>query len=322
MTKFKPQAIRFRARKLAGMKLLHGGTFQMGCADFYDDEKPVRSARVGDFWIDETPVTNAQFARFVLQTGHVTFAEIPPNPADYPGMLPEMAQAGSAVFTPPDHPVPTDLTTWWSFLFGASWQHPFGPESGLEGLDDHPVVHVTHSDAVAYARWAKKQLPSEAEWEYAARGGLENKAYAWGDEFEPGGVSQAKTWQGIFPYDNRAPEGLKRTAPVKSYPPNGYGLYDMIANVWEWTDDWYDMRQFKPYEDGAKCCGGDRPRAAGPEDSIDPRSPEEHIPRRVAKGGSHLCAPNYCQRYRPAARWPQPIDTSTSHLGFRCIVRR
>src|SRR3546814_5127246 len=196
-----------------------------------------------------------------------------------------------------------------------------GPGSHVNGLADHPVVHVTHQDAAAYARWVKKALPSEAEWEYAARGGLECKAYAWGDEFEPNGVSQAKTWQGQFPHENLAPAGLERTAPVRSYLPNGFGLYDMIGNVWEWTDDWYDMRKFDPAGGGAKCCGGDQMSDARTESTVDTGSPAGHIPRRVTKGGSHLCAPSYCQRYRPAARWPQPIDTSTSHLGFRCIVR-
>lgn len=321
MTGFKQRKATTKGRKLGGMKLIRGGTFRMGCDDFYDDEKPVRTATVGDFWIDETSVTNAQFARFVAETGHVTLAELAPDPSFYPRMDPAMAQPGSAVFTPPDEEASTEQPTWWSFVFGARWNAPLGPGSSLEGLDDHPVVHVSHSDAAAYAAWARKQLPTEPEWEYAARGGLDGATYAWGEEFEPAGASMAKTWQGDFPHANRAPAGLERTAPVRSYPANGYGLYDMIGNVWEWTDDWYDPRRRNMAKE-AKCCGGDWLRPATPEGSIDLRSGEPPVPRRTLKGGSHLCAPNYCQRYRPAARWPQPIDTTSSHVGFRCIVRR
>ncbi|MGZ6014257.1 MAG: SUMF1/EgtB/PvdO family nonheme iron enzyme [Phenylobacterium sp.] len=304
--------------RFAGMRLLRGGTFRMGCEDFYADEGPVRDATVGDFWIDEVPVTNAAFAGFVAATGYVTFAEIPPDPRDYPGMAPEMAHAGSLVFMPPAGTV--DLNgppIWWRFEFGADWKKPLGP-NGPDALPDHPVAHIAYADAAAYAQWARKQLPSEAEWEYAARGGLDGAAYAWGDELEPGGVSLAKTWQGVFPHENRAPAGLERTAPVRSYPPNGFGLYDMIGNVWEWTADWYAQAPMT----GASCCGKPRSEALARAESCDPASPVGGIPRRVAKGGSHLCAPNYCKRYRPAARWPQPIDTTTSHMGFRCVVRR
>ncbi|THD58699.1 MAG: formylglycine-generating enzyme family protein [Phenylobacterium sp.] len=300
------------------MKLVRGGTFAMGSDDFYVDERPVRPVTVGDFWIDETPVTNAAFARFVETTGYVTFAEVAPDPRDYPGMAPEMARAGSLVFIPPDGPV--DLkgpATWWGFVFGACWRRPLGLK-GPEALPDHPAVHIAHADAAAYARWARKQLPSEAEWEYAARGGLEGAAYAWGEAMEPDGRIMAKTWQGVFPHDNRAAPGLERTSPVGSFPPNGFGLHDMIGNVWEWTDDWYAAQPTS----GAACCGKPRSEVLAREQSCDPASPVAGIPRRVAKGGSHLCAPNYCQRYRPAARWPQPIDTTTSHLGFRCVVRR
>ena len=304
--------------RFAGMRLVRGGTFRMGSEDFYADERPVRAASVGDFWIDETPVTNAAFARFVDATGYVTFAEVPPDPRDYPGMAPEKARAGSLVFTPPVGPV--DLqgpATWWRFEFGAHWRKPLGPD-GPAAAADHPVTHIGYPDAVAYAQWTRKQLPTEAEWEYAARGGLDGAAYAWGEDFEPGGVPQAKTWQGVFPHDNRAPAGLERTSPVGAYPPNGFGLYDMIGNVWEWTADWYAQGPAA----GASCCGKPRSEALARAESCDPNSPVAGIPRRVAKGGSHLCAPNYCQRYRPAARWPQPIDTTTSHMGFRCVVRR
>ena len=306
-----------KSGKFAGMKLVRGGAFRMGSEQFYPDERPVRAASVRDFWIDETPVTNAEFARFVAATGYRTFAEVPPDPGDYPGMPPEMAEAGSIVFTPT--PGPVDLSgppVWWRFVFGACWRAPLGPGSGIEGLEGHPVVHIAACDAEAYARWAGKQLPTEAEWEYAARGGLDGKEYAWGDELEPGGVRMAKTWAGEFPHRNDAPPGLERTSPVRSYSPNGFGLYDMIGNVWEWTSDWYRSASSP---DAPRCCGG---KPARPEDSLDPDAPENRFPRRVTKGGSHLCAPNYCQRYRPAARWPQSIDTSTSHLGFRCIIRR
>jgi len=296
-----------------GMRLVPGGRFMMGSEKFYADEAPVRPAEVGDFWMDETPVTNAQFAAFVAATGHVTFAEIAPDPVDYPGMDPALAHPGSIVFAPPDRPVPLhDSTAWWRFMLGADWRKPLGPE-GPSAWDDHPVVHVGVADAEAYAAWAGKSLPTEAEFEYAARGGLEGAEYAWGDEFEPGGVPRAKTFQGEFPWRNTAPPGLERTSPVRSYPANGYGLFDLIGNVWEWTTDWYDSDKIA----GApRCCGDATP---SPQSSA---ARGTTIPRKVTKGGSHLCAPSYCQRYRPAARYPQPIDSTTSHLGFRCIVRR
>lgn len=294
--------------RFAGMMPIHGGTFRMGAENFYVEEAPCRTVEVGDFWIDEVPVTNRAFREFVEATGYRSFAEFPPDPADYPGMPLAMAHAGSIVFVPPKGPV--DLRgapSWWAFVAGAHWRMPLGPGSGIDGIEDHPVVHIAAADAEAYAAWAGKSLPTEAEWEYAARGGLDGATYAWGDEFEPGGRAMAKTWAGLFPHDNRAPVGLERTGPVCAYPPNGYGLYDMIGNVWEWTADAYGEA---PRADGPKCCGG-AGAAAG------------HAPFaiRATKGGSHLCAPNYCQRYRPAARWPQTVDTSTSHLGFRCVIR-
>lgn len=311
-----------KRRKLADMRLVRGGTFRMGSEAFYPDEGPVRTAAVGDFWIDETPVTNRQFAQFVAETGYVTFAETPPSREMYPDLPPEMAKPGSSVFDPPRAAGGVSYERrgapeWWGYVFGADWKHPTGPGSSLDGIEDHPVVHVVAADAEAYARWAGKALPTEAEWEYAARGGLEGREYAWGDELEPGGVKMAKTWQGVFPHTNSAPPGFERTAPVRSYPPNGFGLYDMIGNVWEWTADWYGLAT----PAGSPCCGASRSELARAEASVDPASPVP-IPRRVLKGGSHLCAPSYCKRYRPAARWPQAIDTSTSHIGFRCIVRR
>jgi formylglycine-generating enzyme required for sulfatase activity len=207
---------------------------------------------------------------------------------------------------------------WWRFVADADWRHPQGPDSSIDGKDDHPVVHVAYADAEAYAKWAGKELPTEAEWELAARGGLDGAAYAWGDEFTPGGRHLANTWQGEFPWQNLVEDGFVGTSPVGSFPPNGYGLVDMTGNVWEWTTDWYAPHH--PQPEAHACCVPRNPRGGTPEGSLHPGDPAR-IPRRVMKGGSHLCAPNYCQRYRPAARMSQPIDTSTSHLGFRCIVR-
>ncbi|MEO6389360.1 MAG: formylglycine-generating enzyme family protein [Croceibacterium sp.] len=302
------------------MHFVSGGTFSMGSEQFYPEEAPVRRIRVDSFFMDETPVTNAQFSRFIKETGYVTFAELPPDPRDYPDMLPEMAQAGSAVFHPTAMPVETgDPSQWWCFEFGADWRHPLGPNSGLKGLEDHPVLHVTFQDAEAYAKWAGKVLPTEAEWEFAARGGLDGAEFAWGEELAPEGRMLANYWQGPFPHSNTLDDGWERTSPVKFYPPNGYGLFDMIGNVWEWTSDWYSIPKIERKTKSA-CCIPANPHGGRRHDSIDPHSAAP-IPRRVLKGGSHLCATNYCQRYRPAARHPEAIDTSTSHVGFRCIVR-
>lgn len=300
-----------------GMVRLPGGLFRMGSAHFYPEEQPVHRVRVDAFWIDRTPVTNADFARFVTATGHVTVAELAPRAEDYPGALPEMLQPGSLVFMQPPGPVPMELGYWWNFVFGADWRHPIGPGSDLTGLEDHPVVHVAAADAEAYAAWAGKRLPTEAEWEYAARGGLEGAEYAWGDFLAPMGHLMANYWQGRFPYENTLDDGFARTSPVGHYAPNGYGLVDMIGNTWEWTSDWYRAEHTA---DTAKACcvptnprGGDRATSADIHDLA-------RVPRRVLKGGSHLCAPNYCQRYRPAARYPHAVDTSTSHIGFRCVT--
>ncbi|OCC22576.1 gliding motility-associated lipoprotein GldK [Croceicoccus estronivorus] len=303
------------------MTKIAGGTFTMGSERFYPEEAPLRKVRVDTFWIDETPVTNREFARFVEATGYKTFAETAPDPADYPGMDPSLAKAGSLVFFRTPTPVDTnDFSQWWRFMPGADWRHPIGPDSSLEGLEDHPVVHVVHEDAMAYAKWAGKSLPTEAEFEFAARGGLEGAEYAWGDELAPDGAMLANYWQGLFPFANQMLDGWERTSPVRTYPANGYGLYDMIGNVWEWTDDWYGQPVVEKKAKGA-CCVAENPRGGRPRDSFDPCTPAVPIPRKVLKGGSHLCAPNYCQRYRPAARHPQPLDTSTSHVGFRCVVR-
>ncbi|WP_456734448.1 formylglycine-generating enzyme family protein [Bradyrhizobium sp. USDA 3364] len=297
-----------------------GGTFRMGSDRHYPEEAPCHTVSVDGFWIDRTPVTNRQFKEFVRATGHVTFAEVAPDPANYPDALPEMIFAGSLVFTPPDYPVDLrDYSQWWTLLKGANWRHPYGPRSKIKSLDDHPVVHIAYADALAYARWAGKDLPTEAEWEFAARGGLDGAEFAWGDEFAPGGVHRANTWQGRFPFENSGDDGFERTSPVTSYPPNGYGVYDMIGNVWEWTSDWYAP---KHQADAAKaCCIPQNPRGGAEHDSYDPLQPLIRIPRKVIKGGSHLCAPSYCRRYRPAARHAEPVDTSTSHLGFRCVTR-
>jgi formylglycine-generating enzyme len=304
----------------APMVLVPGGTFRMGSDKHYPEEAPVHRVTVDAFWMDRYPVTNRQFKEFVRATKHVTVAEIIPDPKDYPGMLPHMVYAGSLMFLPPAHPVSLrDFSQWWTFARGAQWRHPCGPESNIRGLDDHPVVHVAFSDAAAYAKWAGKDLPTEAEWEFAARGGLDGAEYAWGDEFTPAGRHMANTWQGEFPRQNVNADGFERTSPVSAFPPNGYGLYDMIGNVWEWTADWYSP---KHQADAPKaCCIPQNPRGGGEADSYDPRTTNVKIPRKVIKSGSHLCAPNYCRRYRPAARLAEPVDTSTSHLGFRCIRR-
>jgi sulfatase modifying factor 1 len=274
---------------------------------------------VDPFWIDGHPVTNRQFREFVRATGYTTFAEIAPDPKDYPRALPHMLRAGSLVFTPPRGPVDLrDVTNWWRFEFGAYWRRPYGKGSSIRGIEDHPVVHIAYRDAEAYAAWAGKELPTEAEWEFAARGGLDGAEFAWGDSFTPVGRYMANTWQGLFPYQNFAEDGYESTSPVGAFPPNGYGLFDMIGNVWEWTTDWW----LATHEaDSAKpCCIPRNPRGGREEASYDPCQPQIRIPRKVLKGGSHLCAPNYCRRYRPAARYAEPVDTSTSHVGFRCVI--
>ena len=297
-----------------------GGLFNMGSNRHYPEERPVHRVTVDGFWIDQRPVTNAEFARFVEGTGHVTFAEIPPDPKDYPGALPEMLYAGSLVFVKPNGPVDRrDFRNWWQYVRGADWRHPQGLNSSIEGREQHPVVHVTFGDAEAYAKWAGKSLPTEAEWEFAARGGLDGAEFAWGDVLQPGGSHMANTWQGRFPWQNLQEDGYEGTSPVGSFPANGYGLVDMIGNVWEWTTDWYRAAH---EADAAKaCCVPRNPLGPPASDSYDPTQPAVKIPRKVLKGGSHLCAPNYCVRYRPAARFPEPIDTSTCHVGFRCVRR-
>jgi formylglycine-generating enzyme required for sulfatase activity len=291
-----------------------GGTFRMGSDHHYPEEAPAHEAAVLGFWIDRYQVTNIAFRRFVKATGYVTMAERPPMAEDYPGAQPDLLVPGSVVFAQPSGPV--DLRNhynWWDWVPGADWRHPEGPGSNLQGRDKHPVVHVAWEDVAAYAAWAGKEIPNEAEWERAARGGLDGAEYAWGDELEPKGRQMANTWQGEFPVQNLLLDGYARTAPVGSFPPNGFGLFDMIGNVWEWTTD--------AYRDGhqvANGCCGDAPVNLA---TIEPEEATAPIPRKVIKGGSFACAANYCRRYRPAARMHHPIDTGTSHIGFRCIVR-
>ena len=304
----------------AGMRWIPEGTFLMGSEEFYPEEAPVQRVSVDGFWADETAVTAAEFRRFVRETGYVTVAERPLEPEQYPDADPELLVPGSLVFRKTSGPVDLDdVSNWWDYVPGAYWKRPGGPGTTINGRDRHPVVHVAHDDAEAYATWAGKELPSEAEWEYAARGGLDGARFAWGDEHFPGGQPAANTWQGEFPWQNLKLDGYEGTSPVGSFAPNGYGLYDMCGNTWEWTSDWYAPRTDEPTR--SPCCAPRNPRVMSQAESFAEGQPGAHIPRRVMKGGSHMCAPNYCLRYRPAARQAEAIDTSTGHIGFRCIVR-
>jgi formylglycine-generating enzyme len=296
---------------LDGMIRINGGIFRMGSERFYPEEAPVREVRVEGFWIDPYAVTNAEFSKFVRKTGYATVAERDLNPAEYPGAPPENLVPGALVFHMTAGPVNLrDYSQWWSWTPGACWKHPEGPGSSIDSRPDHPVVHVAFEDVEAYAAWAGKRLPTEAEWEYAARGGLDAKDFVWGDEMYPGGEYAANTWQGQFPWRHTSRHG-PRTMPVGSFAPNEYGLYDMAGNVWEWTSDWF---VFDCTAIAAPCCAVNTR-----ELSYDPCQPNVRIPRKVLKGGSFLCSPEYCLRFRPAARSPQMIDTGMSHLGFRCV---
>jgi sulfatase modifying factor 1 len=305
----------------SGMRWIPGGTFRMGSEDFYAEESPVHEVNVDGFWMDPYTVTNSLFSRFVEATGYLTLAERDLNPADFPGAPPENLVPSSMVFKKTRGPVDLkNYFNWWAWVPGTSWRRPFGPHSSIKGIEQHPVVHVAYEDAEAYAMWAGKELPTEAEWERAARGGLGGKIFTWGNEYFPDGKAMANSWQGEFPWENTLLDGFEGTSPVGMFPPNGYGLFDMAGNVWEWTSDWYVHRHAD--EIVKSCCGpAINPRIASPEKSYDPRQPQFHIPRKVVKGGSYLCASNYCLRYRPAARQPQMIDTAMSHIGFRCINR-
>jgi len=308
-------------RVAAGMTWIAGGTFQMGSAAFYPEERPVHAVTVDGFWIDQCAVTHEEFARFVEATGYVTVAERPPSAEDFPGAPPENLVPGSMVFQRRGGPVDLrNYANWWAWVPGACWRHPRGPHVPLDDLAHHPVVHVAYEDAITYAEWAGKDLPTEAEWEFAARGGLDGAVFTWGNEEFPDGNAMTNSWQGEFPWQNLLVDGHEGTSPVGSFPPNGYGLYDMAGNVWEWTSDWYEPRGSNPAVKSC-CMGSVNPRVVSPDKSYDPRQPQFRIPRKVVKGGSHLCAPNYCFRYRPAARQPQMIDTGMAHLGFRCVFR-
>lgn len=311
-----------------GMVWIPGGEFSMGKSDPtvefcggndpMPDARPIHRVRVPGFWMDRTEVTNAAFARFVAATGYVTVAERPPRPEDFPGAPPELLVAGSVVFTPPHRPVPLgNALQWWRYVPGASWRHPEGPGSSLDGREHHPVVHVAYEDAEAFARWAGKRLPTEAEWEFAARGGQAGKSYPWGDELQPGGRWMANTWQGSFPHGGVAEDGFERAAPVASFPPNAYGLHDMAGNVWEWCSDWYRP---DTYERRVAAAGGDviiNPRGPAESESFDPQEPG--MPKRVQRSGSFLCTDQYCTRYMVGSRGKGAVDTGSNHLGFRLV---
>jgi sulfatase modifying factor 1 len=309
-----PASIPFRT----GMVWIAGATFQMGSDKHYPEEAPAHRACVDGFWMDTHTVTNREFRRFVEATAYVTVAERPADPADYPGADPAMLMPASVVFVKAPRALNLDdHYQWWRYVRGADWRHPGGPQTSLQGLWDHPVVQVAFEDAEAYARWAGKSLPTEAEWELAARGGLDGAEFVWGDELMPTGKPMANTWQGEFPWQNLLEDGFETTAPVGTFPPNGFGLYDMAGNVWQWTTDWFqDHARIKK-----ACCTIVNPRGAARDESFDARTPGVRIPRKVIKGGSFLCAPNYCRRYRPAARMAQEVNSATCHIGFRCVVR-
>ena len=300
------------------MTWIPAGTFRMGSGGHYHEEAPVHAVSVDGFWIDTVPVTNRRFAEFIEDADYVTVAERPLDPADFPGAPAENLVPGSLVFTRTSGPVDLrHISQWWRWTPGASWRHPGGPGSSLESHEDHPVVHVAYEDAAAFAEWEGKAVPTEAEWELAARGGLDGATYTWGEEPEAPGEQLANYWHGHFPW--RADRGYGGTSAVGSYPPNGYGLFDMAGNVWEWTCDWYVDRH--PEDEGKPCCVPVNPRGGALEESFDRSQPQFRIPRKVIKGGSHLCADSYCMRYRPAARRPLMVDTGMSHTGFRCAAR-
>jgi formylglycine-generating enzyme len=296
----------------AGMALIPGGRFWMG-TDHMEDAQPVHQVEVKGFWMDRTDVTNEEFARFVKATSYVTIAERPLNPKEFPNLEPDELAAGSVVFTPPSNPISLDNPlAWWKFVRGANWRHPQGPKSNLAGKGKYPVVHIAWPDAAAYAKWAGKRLPTEAEWEFAARGGLDRKTYVWGNEFKPDGKFKANTFQGHFPDHNTSEDGYKGIAPVASFEPNGYGLYDMSGNVWQWVSDWYRPDYYAKLQQDEVAIN-----PQGPLDSFDPQ--ERSVPKRVQKGGSYLCTDQYCERYMPGARGKGDPNTGTNHLGFRCV---
>lgn len=308
---------------LKHMIKIPGGKFMMGSDNFYPEEKPVHEVTVDGFMMDKYLVSNQQYEKFVNETGYVTVAERPLAPEDYPTVDPELLIPGALVFQKSRGPVNlNDYHNWWAWVPGTCWRHPKGPESSLSGKENYPVVHIAYEDADAYCKWTGKELPTEAEWEFAARGGLDGMHFTWGNVDLQLQTPLANTWQGEFPYQNLLIDEYEGTSPVGAFAPNGYGLYDMAGNVWEWTDDWYVDNLDERADKFKSCCTpAVNPRVHSPEGSYDVRQPMIKIPRKVVKGGSHLCAPNYCLRYRPAARQPQMIDTGMSHIGFRCIVR-
>jgi len=308
------------------MVWISGGEFSMGAQDAPDmndvamhattDSRPIHRVYVDGFWMDKTDVTNEEFAKFAEATSYVTVAERKPRAEDFPGAPPENLVAGSVVFSPPDHSVPlNDHFQWWSYVHGASWRHPLRPDSNIKGKEKYPVVHVAYEDALAYAKWAGKRLPTEAEWEFAARGGLSGKPFVWGDQFRPGGKWMANTYQGTFPMkgSDKGDDGFVGIAPVAHYPPNGYGLYDMAGNVWQWTSDWY-----RPdYYARLAAVGGVARNPQGPSSPYDPTEPTEK--KKTQRGGSFLCTDQYCSRYIAGTRGKGEVSTGTNHLGFRCV---
>jgi formylglycine-generating enzyme required for sulfatase activity len=306
------------------MVWIPGGEFSMGAQDPPDmnpvgmqatrDSRPIHRVYVDGLWMDKTDVTNEEFARFVRATGYVTVAERKPRPEDFPGAPPENLVAGAVVFSPPDHPISLDnFYQWWSYVHGANWRHPEGPDSTIKELENYPVVNVAFEDAQAYAKWAGKRLPTEAEWEFAARGGLWGKPFVWGDDFRPNGKWMANTFQGKFPVENTGEDGHIGTSAVGEYPANGYGLYDMAGNVWQWTSDWYRA----DYYAQLALAGGVARNPQGPSSFLDPDEPGQQ--KRVLRGGSFLCTDQYCSRYIVGTRGKGEISTGSNHLGFRCV---
>ena len=319
-----PNSARMTDGTPSGMVWIPGGEFSMGCLDPRElpqggpdamvDARPIHRVFVDGFWMDRTEVTNEQFAEFVKATNYVTFAERTPKAEDYPNAPPENLVAGSVVFTPPNGPVPLDNHyRWWSYVKGASWRHPIGPESDVEGRETFPVVHIAYADAEAFAKWAGKRLPTEAEWEFAARGGQAGQTYSWGDEFQPDGHWMANIWQGRFPLQDDAQDGFAGIAPVGQFPPNQYGLHDLAGNVWEWCSDWYRA----DYYSELAASNGVARNPQGPLKSLDPAEPNE--PKRVHRGGSFLCTEQYCTRYMIGTRGKGEVTSGSNHLGFRCV---
>jgi formylglycine-generating enzyme len=309
------------------MVWIAGGEFSMGAQDQPQmdevgmkatiDSRPIHRVYVDGFYMDKTDVTNAGFAEFVKSTGYVTVAERKPSAADFPGAPPENLVPGSVLFSPPDHPVPLhNHFQWWNYVHGANWRHPLGPGTDIQGKGQYPVVHIAYEDAAAYAEWAGKRLPTEAEWEFAARGGLAGKPFVWGDEFRPGGKWMANTHQGHFPASDTGDDGHTGIAPVAQYPPNGYGLYDMAGNVWQWTSDWYRPDYYRQLASA----GGIARNPQGPDSAYDPSEPGQR--KKAHRGGSFLCTDQYCSRYAIGTRGKGEVSTGTNHLGFRCVMPR